>query len=235
MDPAATVTSLLAPQAATGLADRGFAVLNGVLSPVECQALQALYDDDRRFRSRVEMARHLFGQGEYKYFAYPLPPIVQSLRTAAYAALAPIANSWRDALGGTLRFPAELPAFLTTCHAAGQSRPTPLLLRYEPGGYNALHQDVYGDVSFPLQMTIFLSQPKRDYTGGEFLLVEQRPRAQSIGHVFQPRQGDALVFPNSIRPARGRRGYHRIRVRHGVSEVRSGRRFALGVIFHDAR
>jgi hypothetical protein len=222
-------------EVAAALRERPYALLPAQLSADECDSLVALYDDDARFRSRVEMERHRFGIGEYKYFAYPLPPLVQELRAEAYPPLATIANGWMKALGERRRFPPTLEAFLAQCARAGQTRPTPLVLRYEAGGYNALHQDVYGDIGFPLQLVAFLSRPGADYTGGEFLLVEQRPRAQSVGEAIVAEKGRMLVFTNRIRPAAGARGAYRVNVRHGVSRVRSGRRFALGVIFHDSR
>jgi hypothetical protein len=220
---------------AADLSERAFSLMPGVVTRDECRELSALYDEPGVFRSRVEMARHRFGQGEYKYFDYPLPALVEELRTTVYPLLAPIASEWRGALGEEVRFPPTLAKYLAMCHAAGQKRPTPLLLKYEAGGYNALHQDLYGELSFPLQMAVFLSEPGHDYTGGEFLLVEQRPRAQSVGRALLPRQGDAVVFAVDARPARGARGFHKVRVRHGVSEVLTGRRATLGVIFHDAR
>jgi hypothetical protein len=181
------------------------------------------------------MARHRFGVGEYKYFARPLPEIVARLRELLYERLAPVANGWMEALGERTRYPAGLAEFRDRCAAAGQTKPTPLLLRYEIGGYNCLHQDLYGDVAFPLQAMIPLSHPIRDYTGGEFLLVEQRPRAQSAGEAIRPAMGELVVFPNRDRPARGARGFHRVRVRHGASRVLWGRRDALAIIFHDAK
>ena len=219
---------------AAALRESAYARLPARLSAEECASLLALYEDDGRFRTRVDMERHRFGVGEYKYFSYPLPLLVVDLRREAYPPLAAIANRWMEALGERQRFPPDLQAFLTRCVRAGQTRPTPLLLRYEAGGYNALHQDTYGEVSFPLQLVVFLSQPDVDYTGGEFLLVEQRPRAQSVGEAIVAEKGQMLVFTNRIRPAAGARGAYRVNVRHGVSRVRSGRRFALGVIFHDA-
>ncbi len=217
-----------------GLDARGFAALPGLLDPAACRDLRALYDDDQRFRSTVVMARHAFGDGEYRYFLYPLPDPVEALRQAAYAALAPLANAWSDKLGLGRRYPDRLDGFLADCAAAGQTRATPLLLKYEAGGYNCLHQDLYGDLSFPFQVAVLLSEPGRDFTGGEFLLVEQRPRAQSRGQVVALQQGDAVIFANDQRPAEGRRGVVRRRLRHGVSEVTGGRRFTLGLIFHDA-
>ena len=205
-----------------------------VLTPAECDSLVALYDDDRRFRSRIVMERLRFGVGEYKYFAAPLPPLVRSLRAALYPPLARLANAWMEALGEGERFPGTLDAFLRQCAAAGQTKPTPLMLRYEVGGYNCLHQDLYGDVAFPLQVVAMLSRRERDYTGGELLLVEQRPRAQSAGEAIAAEQGEMVVFPNRTRPVSGARGHYRVNVRHGISRVRSGRRYALGLIFHDA-
>jgi len=216
------------------LRERPYARTVPVLSARECAGLIASYADDGLFRSRVEMERHRFGIGDYKYFAGPLPRLVQVLREQLYTPLAAIANRWMEALGEAERYPPRLPAFLQRCAAAGQTQPTPLLLHYEAGGYNCLHQDVYGSVAFPLQAAVFLSRRKRDYEGGEFLLVEQRPRAQSIAEAISVEQGELLIFANRVRPVRGTRGYYRANVRHGVSVVRSGRRFTLGVIFHDA-
>jgi hypothetical protein len=214
--------------------ERGFAETPAILSPDECAALIALYDDASRFRSRVDMARHRFGLGEYKYFADPLPRIVADLRQHAYPHLAPIANRWNEALGKAERFPATLQEFLARCAKAGQTKPTPLLLRYEANGYNCLHQDIYGDVAFPMQLLAFLACPGVDYTGGEFVLVEQRPRAQSAAEVVAGAQGSLVLFTTRERPARGARGFYRVNVRHGVSRVRSGLRHTLGVIFHNA-
>jgi hypothetical protein len=216
------------------LDDRGYALTPPLLTPAECGALILLYDDNRRFRSRVDMARYRFGVGEYKYFAAPLPPLVGAIRLHAYRRLAPIANRWMEAVGDVERFPPTLAAFLAHCARQGQKRPTPLLLRYEPGGYNCLHQDLYGAVAFPIQLTFGLSRPGIDYTGGESLLVEQRPRAQSRGEVIVLPQGAALVFPTRYRPIRGSRGWYRATVRHGVSRLHTGKRLTLGVIFHDA-
>ena len=222
------------PAAEASLDRMGYATLQGILAPTDCAALTALYEDEARFRSRVTMRRHNFGEGEYKYLSYPLPPEVEALRQACYPRLAPIANRWRAALDESGRFPPTLEEYLAECHAAGQMRPTPLILRYEAGGYNCLHQDLYGELVFPLQMTVLLSAPGSDFSGGEFLLVEQRPRAQSKGEVVRLRQGDAVVFAVRHRPVEGRRGYHRVTLRHGVSRVLEGRRMTLGVIFHDA-
>ena len=218
---------------AASLADQGYATIP-LLEAATCRELAALYDDDARFRSRVVMQRHNFGRGEYKYLAYPLPAQVAALREALYPPLAAIANAWREALGEAALFPPTLRAFLAECHAAGQTRPTPLLLRYGEGDYNCLHQDLYGPLVFPLQLTVLLSEPGADFTGGEFVLVEQRPRAQSRPMVVPLRQGEAVIFPVHHRPAQGTRGQYRVTMRHGVSRVRSGRRHTLGVIFHDA-
>jgi uncharacterized protein len=213
----------------------GFAVTPPVLAPADCRALAALFDDDARFRQTVEMARHRFGEGRYRYFAEPPPRLVAALRTDLYRHLAPIARRLARALGDELDVPATFAAYRARCAARGQRRPTPLLLRYGAGGYNCLHQDLYGDVVFPLQVTIMLSAPGRDFTGGEFLLVEQRPRMQSRGHAIALAEGAAIVFPCRERPARGARGTYRVGVRHGVATVRTGVRTTLGIIFHDAR
>jgi len=212
----------------------GCARLDGLLTPAECEALCALYDDDARFRSRVVMARHGYGSGEYRYFRYPLPPLVARLRAALYARLAPIANRWSEALGEPVRFPAAHADYLARCHAAGQKRPTPLLLRYQAGDYNRLHQDLYGAEVFPLQATVLLSAPGRDFRGGELVFTEQRPRMQSRADVVALGQGDAVVFAVRDRPVRGARGIQRAALRHGVSRLHAGRRHTLGVIFHDA-
>jgi len=219
----------------TDLDAHGWAMLDTLLTPKECRAIAGLYDDADRFRSQVVMARHGFGRGEYKYFAYPLPEIVAELRTALYPRLAPIANRWNASMGITVRFPEAHAAFLERCHRAGQTRPTPLLLQYAEGDYNALHQDLYGEHVFPLQMTILLSEPGKDFTGGEFVLTEQRPRMQSRAEVVPLRQGDGVVFAVRHRPVRGTRGTYRVTMRHGVSRLRSGHRHTVGVIFHDAK
>jgi uncharacterized protein len=216
------------------LDSHGCAVLPRLLAPAACRELTALYGDASRFRRRVVMSRHGFGQGEYQYFAYPLPPPVAGLRAALYARLAPIANEWSRRLAQERRYPPALASFLARCHAAGQVQPTPLLLRYEAQDYNCLHQDLYGEWVFPLQLTLLLSQPGRDFTGGEFVLTEQRPRRQSRAEVVPLEQGDGVLFAVRDRPVRGSRGDHRVNLRHGVSRVRSGRRHTLGVIFHDA-
>lgn len=218
---------------AEALDARGYATLP-VLDAKTCAALASLYAEQAPFRRHIVMQRHGYGRGEYKYLAYPLPDPVAALREAAYAQLAPIANEWRTRLGQEARFPARLDAYLAECHAAGQTRPTPLILRYEAEDYNCLHQDLYGEYVFPFQMTVLLSEPGRDFDGGEFLLVEQRPRMQSRAEIVPLRQGEAVIFPVRERPMQGTRGSYRVNLRHGVSRVRSGLRFTLGVIFHDA-
>lgn len=217
------------------LSEHGYAQTPALLTRDECEELIAAYPQDLLFRSRIEMARYHFGEGDYKYFANPLPEIVQDLRTASYPRLAAVANSWMENLGDRQRFPDSLQKFLAICHKGGQTKPTPLLLHYETGGYNCLHQDLYADLAFPLQLTCFLSEPGRDYSGGEFLLIEQRPRAQSRGEAIAPRQGEIVIFTTRYRPARGTRGYYRVNIRHGVSRVMSGTRYTLGVVFHDAK
>jgi hypothetical protein len=219
---------------AESLDTRGYAVVGSLLDPATCQSLAARYGDDGGFRSHVIMQRHAFGRGEYKYFRYPLPDPVGMLREALYPHLVPVANRWRAALGEEGRFPPSLASYLRECHAAGQKRPTPLLLKYEADDYNCLHQDLYGALVFPLQLTVLLSAPGEDFTGGEFLLVEQRPRMQSKAEVVPLRQGEAVIFAVHHRPVQGTRGVYRVNLRHGVSRVSSGRRFTLGVIFHDA-
>ena len=213
---------------------RGCARIEGLLAPEECAALVALYAREDVFRSRVVMAQHGFGRGEYKYFSYPLPDPVAQLRGALYGALAPIANRWHTALGSDVRFPERHAEFVARCHAAGQVRPTPLLLQYGTDDYNCLHQDLYGEHVFPIQVAILLSEPQRDFTGGEFVLTEQRPRMQSRAEVVPLRQGDAVAFAVHHRPVQGTRGVYRVSLRHGVSRLRSGHRHTLGVIFHDA-
>jgi hypothetical protein len=218
----------------TALDRDGYAVLPGLISPKQCHDLIALYDERERFRSRVVMARHGYGSGEYKYLAYPLPPVIAELRQRLYPALASVANGWERLLGRPAAFPDALDDYLARCHAAGQARPTPLILKYGPGDYNCLHQDLYGELVFPLQATVLLSRPGEDFAGGEFLLVEQRPRRQSRGEIVPLTQGDAVIFPVNHRPVAGTRGYYRATMRHGVSRLRSGNRFTLGLIFHDA-
>lgn len=221
-------------KAAADLDAHGCALMPGLLTADACAQIAAWYDEAARFRSTVVMARHGFGRGEYRYFAYPLPDPVAALRTTLYPPLADIANRWNAQLGEARRFPADHAAYLARCHAAGQTRPTPLMLRYGPGDYNCLHQDLYGEHVFPLQVAILLSEPGRDFEGGEFVLTEQRPRMQSRVEVVPLRQGDAVVFPVRDRPVHGGRGVYRVNLRHGVSRLRSGRRHTLGIIFHDA-
>jgi len=236
MDAAADrVAALDWVQLERDLDNHGYALTGSLLSPEECASLIALYDNRDRFRSRVDMARFRYGVGEYKYFARPLPPEVAELRTALYRRLAPIANRWSEAMGTDETFPRSLAEFVKLCHAHGQTRPTPLLLRYEAGGYNCLHQDLYGEIAFPLQFTCLLSQRGHDYDGGESLLVEQRPRAQSRGEAIGLDLGCAIIFPNRYRPVAGTRGHFRVNVRHGVSTITRGTRYALGIIFHDAK
>jgi hypothetical protein len=219
---------------AAQLGESGNAPLSALLRSAECRALASLFDREALFRSRVVMARHGFGRGEYRYFAYPLPGLVASLRTSLYARLAPLANRWNEKLGIATRFPATHAEFLARCHDAGQVRPTPLLLRYVAGDYNCLHQDLYGEHVFPLQVAILLSAPGEDFTGGEFVMTEQRPRMQSRAEVVPLSRGDAVIFAVHQRPVQGTRGVYRVNLRHGVSRVRSGLRHTLGVIFHDA-
>jgi hypothetical protein len=218
---------------AADLAAAGYAT-QPLLTAGACRELTEIYDHDASFRKRIVMEQHAYGKGEYKYFAYPLPDPVAALRAALYPPLAAVANLWRRTFGEAETFPDTLDGYLAACHAAGQTRPTPLLLRYGPGGFNCLHQDLYGDLIFPLQVAILLNAPGEDFTGGEFLLVEQRPRAQSRGMVVPLRRGEAVIFPVHHRPAVGPRGAYRLTMRHGVSQVHSGQRHTLGIIFHDA-
>jgi hypothetical protein len=220
--------------AGTALDAQGWAVLPGLLSPAQCRDVASLWRDEARFRSRIVMARHGFGEGEYRYFAYPLPQVAGALRASLYPPLAEVANRWQAALGRPESFPGRHEDYLARCAAAGQARPTPLLLRYGPGDYNCLHQDLYGTEFFPLQAALLLSRPGEDFSGGEFLLAEQRPRRQSRATVVPLGQGDAVVFAVSERPVRGGRGWYRTRMKHGVSTILSGERFTLGLIFHDA-
>jgi uncharacterized protein len=213
---------------------QGCAMIDRLLTPEECDAMAGLYQVDGMFRSRVVMGRHGFGRGEYKYFSYPLPDIVAGLRSSIYPRLVPIANRWNHAMGIDVRFPATHADFIARCHAGGQGRPTPLLLQYAVGDYNCLHQDLYGEHVFPMQVAILLSEPERDFTGGEFVLTEQRPRMQSRPEVVPLMQGDAVVFAVHHRPVQGTRGVYRVNLRHGVSRLRSGHRHTLGIIFHDA-
>lgn len=217
------------------LSGYGCAVIEQLLSPEECRELAALYPEEEHFRSHIHMARHGFGMGEYKYFKYPLPDLVAGLRTALYPRLATVANEWNERMQIDERYPEQHADFLKQCHDAGQTRPTPLLLQYVPGDFNCLHQDLYGDLAFPLQVAILLSDPGKDFTGGEFVLTEQRPRMQSRAEVVPLRQGDAVAFAVYNRPVQGTKGYYRVNLRHGVSRIRSGRRHTLGIIFHDAK
>ncbi len=223
------------PQLAAQLDERGYALTSPLLSPAECDELIGLYADCQGFRSRVVMERHNFGRGEYQYFAAPLPALVAELRESFYPPLADIANRWMERMNQVERFPPALAEFIAVCHRHRQTRPTPLLLRYEANDYNCLHQDLYGEVAFPLQAACVLNQHGRDYTGGEFLLNEQRPRAQTRGEAITIDQGQFIIFPNRYRPVRGTRGDYRVNMRHGLSRLRSGERYCLGVIFHDAK
>ena len=220
--------------AAAELDGQGWAILPGLMTAADCDAIAALYDREGAFRSRVVMARHGFGRGEYRYFSYPLPPAVEKLRTTLYPHLAPVANSWQQRMGQETRFPDAHADYLAQCHKAGQTRPTPLLLRYGPGDYNCLHQDLYGAEVFPLQVAILLSEPGKDFTGGEFVLTEQRPRQQSRVMVVPTAKGDGVVFAVNTRPVKGTRGDYQVKMRHGVSRLYNGGRHTLGVIFHDA-
>jgi hypothetical protein len=213
---------------------QGSAIIEHLITSAECDTLAQLYPQDRIFRSQVLMAQHGFGRGEYKYFSYPLPDLINDLRTTIYPCLVPTANRWNSVMGIDVRYPEKHADFIIRCHNAGQLKPTPLLLQYGPGDYNCLHQDLYGEHVFPLQVTILLSEPERDFTGGEFVLTEQRPRMQSRPEVVPLRQGDLLIFAVHHRPVQGTRGSYRVNLRHGVSRVRSGRRHTVGIIFHDA-
>ncbi|MBN7797923.1 2OG-Fe(II) oxygenase [Parahaliea mediterranea] len=219
---------------AAQLHERGHAVVEGLLTARECAALAGGFDSERGFRKQVVMERHRYGRGLYKYWDYPLPPLVQQLRQGLYPPLVPVANLWMAQLGLEPRFPDSLAALSRACRDSGQCKPTPLLLRYGTGDYNCLHQDIYGEIYFPLQAVVFLGEPGRDYSGGEFVITEQAARAQARVTVLSPGRGDLLVFSTRYRPVRGRRGFHRVAMKHGVAEVRGGRRHAMGVIFHDA-
>jgi hypothetical protein len=229
------VVSVPSPKATDELAETGRVVLPGLLTADDCRELIELYGEARAFRSRIVMERHGFGKGEYQYFSNPLPATVRQLRNVLYPQLSAVANRWSEQLGKAGSYPVTLDTYLDLCHAAGQSRPTPLLLKYGPGDFNRLHQDVYGDLMFPLQVTVLLSEPGQDFDGGEFVLVEQRPRTQSMAEVVPLTRGDAVVFTVRDHPVAGSRGFYRAVVRHGVSRLRRGERYALGVIFHDAR
>jgi hypothetical protein len=234
MTPGARVNAIDWAAVSADLDGQGWAILPGLINEGEGAAIAGLYECGQGFRSHVVMARYGFGQGEYRYFAYPLPDLIQSLRTALYPRLAPIANAWHARMGNAVRFPAAHAEFLARCHAAGQARPTPLLLQYGPGDYNCLHQDLYGEHVFPLQVATLLSQPGEDFEGGEFVMTEQRPRMQTRAAVIPLRRGDAVVFAVNARPVRGSRGDYQVKLRHGVSMLRAGRRHTLGLIFHDA-
>jgi len=229
------VAALDWPRLTADLDEHGCTTTGQLLMPEECAGLRGLYDGEGPFRSRIVMARHGFGRGEYKYFGYPLPAAIAALRAALYPHLAEIANRWNEALGLPARYPREHEAFIERCHAAGQTKPTPLLLQYGAGDYNCLHQDLYGEQVFPLQVAFLLSRPGADFTGGEFVLTEQRPRMQSRAEVVPLAQGEGVIFPVHHRPVRGARGIYRVNMRHGVSRLRSGRRHTLGIIFHDAQ
>lgn len=230
-----STTSLAWSDARASLVERGFALTGVLLDDAECAALVRAYADERQFRKRVVMAKHGFGQGEYQYFDYPLPSRVEELRRRWFSPLAEVANEWASRLRSGERYPPSLEKYLATCHDAGQKRPTPLMLKYGVGDYNCLHQDLYGDLAFSLQMTVLLSEPNVDFDGADFVLVEQRPRAQSRAHVLRPRRGEAVVFAVNRYPRAGARGFHRVKMRHGVSELTRGERYTLGIIFHDAR
>ena len=234
-DAAARVAAQDWPGLSASLDAHGCAVIEKLLSDAECKAIAALYPHETHFRSHVHMARHGFGTGEYRYFKYPLPDLIGDLRTALYPRLAPIANAWTARMGIDMRYPDAHADFLKRCHEAGQVRPTPLLLQYVQGDFNCLHQDLYGDLAFPLQVAILLSEPDTDFTGGEFVLTEQRPRMQSRAEVVPLRQGDAVAFAVHNRPVQGAKGNYRVNMRHGVSRLRSGSRHTLGLIFHDAK
>jgi hypothetical protein len=228
------VRSLNWLQLTADLHERGWARTEAVLAPDECLHLRQQYQSDDLFRSRVVMARHRFGLGEYKYFAYPLPELVAGLREALYLPLTGIANNWEKKLGSKSEYPGSHREFIKLCHAKDQNRPTPLMLRYETGGYNCLHQDLYGAIYFPLQTVFMLDQPEADFTGGEFVLVEQRPRAQSAAHVIVPKQGEGVIFTTRWRPVQGTKGHYRVNIKHGVSTVKRGTRHTLGIVYHDA-
>ena len=222
------------PAVSDHLDEYGWSLIEKILTATECRTIAGLYNDDRLFRSQVIMARHGFGRGEYKYFGYPLPNTIADLRTALYQRLAPLANRWNESMGVAVRYPAAHADFIERCHRAGQTRPTPLLLRYGPGDYNCLHQDLYGEHVFPFQVAFLLAEPDEEFTGGEFVLTEQRPRMQSRAEVVPLHRGDGVIFAVHHRPVQGSRGVYRVNLRHGVSRIRSGRRHTLGVIFHDA-
>jgi len=234
MDIQQRIDNLNWDNAADDMNNTGYAILPGVLTADECAAFISQYNDESLYRKKVIMERHQYGKGEYKYFSYPLPQLIQQLRETVYPKLVPIVNGWMQVLNIPNRFPATLDEQLVLCHANNQLKPTPLILKYAKGGFNALHQDLYGDIFFPVQMVIFLNEPGEDYEGGEFVLIEQKPRAQSRAIVLSPHKGDVLVFTTNFRPVSGTRGYHRVNMKHGVSEITEGKRHTLGIIFHDA-
>jgi hypothetical protein len=216
------------------LNDNGYALISNVLSGIECNSFVHQYDNKDLYRKTINMERYRFGQGEYRYFSYPLPGIIQQIRQSVYPYLAPVANNWMKVLNIDKHFPANLEELLEQCHTHQQTRPTPLILKYGKGGYNTLHQDLYGQIYFPMQLVLFLNEPGKDYQGGEFVLIEQRPRAQSKAIVLKPGKGDMVIFTTNFRPVKGSKGYYRVNMKHGVSEVASGNRHTLGIIFHDA-
>jgi hypothetical protein len=230
-----TVEDITWDQVSHDLDAEGSAIIKGILSPDECDEIRALYQERKLFRSEVIMERHGFGRGEYRYFKYPLPDLISTLRTALYPHLVPIANRWNNAMGVDIRFPSTHAQYIRRCHQAGQNKPTPLILKYEKDDYNCLHQDLYGEHVFPLQVAILLSEPDRDFTGGEFVMTEQRPRMQSRPIVVPLRKGDGVVFAVNHRPVQGKKSIYRVNLRHGVSRLRSGSRHTLGIIFHDAQ
>lgn len=230
-----TVEDISWEQVSTDLDAEGNAVIKRILSPDECDDIRALYQERKLFRSEVIMERHGFGRGEYRYFSYPLPALIAALRTSLYPHLVPIANRWNEAMGVDVRYPATHADYIRRCHQAGQDKPTPLILKYETNDYNCLHQDLYGEHIFPLQVAVLLSEPDRDFTGGEFVMTEQRPRMQSRPIVVPLRKGDGVVFAVHHRPVQGRKSIYRVNLRHGVSRLRSGSRHTLGIIFHDAQ
>ena len=234
-EPAARVEAVDWESIVNNLDNYGCAVVKDLLTPKECRELSSLYDQDEHFRSRIVMARHGFGRGEYKYWSYPLPKTIETLRTRLYPHLAGVANRWNQSMKIEVQYPETHAEYLEQCHKAGQLRPTPLLLQYDPGDFNALHQDLYGDLVFPLQIAFLLSSAGQDFTGGEFVLTEQRPRMQSRAEVAQLEQGDGVIFAVHHRPVQGTRGTYRVNLRHGVSRIRSGRRYTMGIIFHDAK
>lgn len=234
MDLTRRIEAINFPAVAAQLHERGHAVIEGVLTAAECKAIAGSFDSNRGFRKQVVMERYRYGRGVYRYWAYPLPPTVQQLRQSLYPSLVPVANLWMEQLGLAPRFPASLTALSRACRASGQCQPTPLLLKYGAGDFNCLHQDIYGEVYFPLQAAVFLNEPGVDYSGGEFVMTEQAPRAQARVTVLSPRRGDLLIFSTRFRPVPGRRGYARVAMKHGVAEVRGGERHVMGVIFHDA-